>query len=193
MNGVKKTLVEFVIVGAIGVGLGFCVNGLRASGSIVLGKNYFDMGFQPEPVSGAVKPSHPKHQFQTITFEEVLEAFNDGGMVDGTCLFVDARNDELYQEGHIPGALQADHFRLDEYIEAVLDAADMAEKVIVYCNGGDCEDSIYICQDLIEFDVSSDRLFLYEGGWNEWELNGQPVATGGQPVATGRGSDEDEE
>ena len=193
MNDVKKTLVEFVIVGAIGVALGFCVNGLRASEFIILRKNYFDMGSQPEPVSDSAMRRHPKHKFQTITFDDVLETFNDGGMVDGTCVFVDARNDQLYQEGHIPGALQADHWRLDEYIEAVLDAADMAEKVIVYCNGGDCEDSIFMCQDLIEFDVSSDRLFLYEGGWNEWELNGQPVATGAQPVATGRGSDEDEE
>lgn len=193
MNGVKKTLLEFVIVGAVGVVLGFCANGLRASGSIVLGKNYFFTGSQPEPVSDPAKASHPKHKFQTITFEEVLEAFNDGGMVDGTCVFVDARNDQLYQDGHIPGALQADHYRLDEYIEAVLDAVDMAEKVVVYCNGGDCEDSIYMCQDLIEFDVSSDRLFLYEGGWNEWELNGQPVATGGEPRATERGLDEDEE
>lgn len=186
MNGVKKTLVEFVIVGAIGVGLGFCVNGLRASEFIDLGNNYFDMGSSPEPVSDGATSSHPKHKFQIITFEEVLELFDDGGMLDGTYVFVDARNDTLYEEGHIPGALQADHYRLDEYIEAVLDAAEMAEKVIVYCNGGDCEDSIFMCQDLKGFGVSSDRLFLYEGGWNEWELNGQPVATG-------RGSDEDEE
>jgi len=185
MNGVKIILVEFMIVGAIGVGLGFCVNGLRASDSIVLRKNYFDTGFQPEPASDAANSSHPKHNFQTITFEEVLEAFNDGSTIDGTCLFVDARDDHLYKEGHIPGALQCDHWRLDEYIEAVLDAAEMAEKIIVYCNGGDCEDSIYMCQDLKAFDISSKRLFLYEGGWNEWEANGQPVATG-------RASDEDE-
>lgn len=186
MNGVKKTLLEFIIVGAVGVGLGFCYNGLRASESIELRKNYFDMGSLPESASDSPQLSHSKHKFQIITFEDVLEAFNDGGMDDGSYVFVDARNDKLYEEGHIPGALQADHYRLDEYIEAVLDAADMAEKIIVYCNGGDCEDSIFMCQDLIEFDVPYDRLFLYEGGWNEWELNDQPVATG-------RGSDEDEE
>ncbi|MCH8264733.1 MAG: hypothetical protein IIC10_04980 [Proteobacteria bacterium] len=201
MNGVKKTLVEFVIVGAIGVGLGFCVNGLRASDSIDLGRNYFFKGSPRMPaggvtdavessqagaVSDAVKPSRPQHDFQTITFKEVLEAFHDTATADGAYVFVDARNDQLYEEGHIPGALQADHFRLDEFIEAVLDATDTAEKVIVYCNGGDCEDSIYVCQDLIEFDVPYDRLYLYGGGWNEWESEGQPVATG-------RGSDEDDQ
>ena len=183
---VKKALVEFIIVGAIGVGLGFCYNGLRASEFIDLRKNYFDMGTQSVPASGSVELSHPKHQFQIIAFEEVVEAFNDGGIEDGTYVFVDARNDMLYQEGHIPGALQVDHFRLDEYIEPVLDAAEMAEKVIVYCNGGDCEDSIFMCQDLKGLGVSTDRLFLYEAGWNEWESNGQPVATGS-------GSNEDEE
>ncbi len=197
MNGVKKTLAEFVIVGAIGVGLGFCVNGLRASDSIVLNRNYFDKGSggvvtdaaastQPEDASESLKPSHPKHKFQTITFKEVLEAFNDAATGDGAYVFVDARDDSLYIEGHIPGALQCDHYRLDEYIDPVLDAAEMAEKIIVYCNGGDCEDSIYMCQDLKAFDISSKRLFLYEGGWNEWESKGQPVATG-------RGSDKDEE
>lgn len=186
MNGVKKTLVEFITVGVIGVALGFCYNELRASESIDIGKNYFDMGSTQVPASDSEEPSHPKHQFQVITFEEVVEAFNDGGIEDGAYVFVDARNDMLYQEGHIPGALQVDHYRLDEYIEPVLDAAEMAEKVIVYCNGGDCEDSIFMCQDLKGFGISTDRLFLYEAGWNDWESKGQPVATGS-------GSDEGEE
>ena len=186
---VKKALVEFIIVGAIGVGMGFCYNGLRASDFIELRKNYFDMG---ESVTDSPDKSHKKHKFQIIKFEEVSDAFHDGGIEDGTYLVVDARTDMWYQEGHIPGALQADHYKLDEYIEPVLDAAEMAEKIIVYCNGGDCDDSIFMCQDLKNFGVSTDRLFLYEGGWNEWESKGQPVASGSQPSASGSGSDEEE-
>ncbi|MCH8149685.1 MAG: rhodanese-like domain-containing protein [Planctomycetes bacterium] len=189
MNGVKSTVVQFLIVGAIGVGLGFCMNGLWATDAIDLNKNYFFKGKsptgpdvskppQPEAASDSAKPTLPKHDFQTIAFNEVVDAFRDAATADGAYVFVDARDDQSYEEGHVPGALQADHFRIEQYIEPVLEASEMAEMVIVYCNGGDCEDSIYVCQDLIEFDVPYDRLFLYEGGWNEWKSKDQPVAVG---------------
>ena len=189
MNAVKKALVEFVIVGAIGVGLGFFVNALRASDSIALNRNYFFKGpggavtdavesSQQAAITDPVKRSSPEHDFQTISFREVVEAFEDPATADGTYVFVDARNDQAYEEGHIPRAMQADHYRLENYIEAVLDAAENAERVIVYCNGGDCEDSIYMCNDLIQFDVPYDILYLYAGGWHEWESKGQPIETG---------------
>ena len=55
-----------------------------------------------------------------------------------------------------------------------------ALKVIVYCGGGDCEDSVFMCRELLEADVPYDAIHLYVGGWEEWTAKGMPVEEGRQ-------------
>lgn len=191
MGAVKRTVLEALLLGVLGLAVAFTANAGRASGSLELSKNYFDRGDDwgvdtprrererpPDIVSAGDK--HPDHPYQEVTFEQVVDIFNDPNTEMGVNLFVDARNDETYEEGHIPGAIQADHYRLEDYIDNLLDFAEAAEKIIVYCNGGDCEDSIYLCTDLMEFDVPFDSVYLYPGGWKEWTKNGMPVEKGRQ-------------
>jgi rhodanese-related sulfurtransferase len=199
MGMVKKTIVETVVLGLVGLLVASTANAVRASkNSIVWRKNYFDKGIplaaipqqdeehkEGDGSTGAITPEpktdeHPDHPYQEVSFEEVAEIFNDPSTEMGANVFIDARNDELYAEGHIPGAIQADHYRLEEYIEIVLDYVESAEKVIVYCNGGDCEDSIFLCKDLLDFDVPYDKIYLYAGGWKEWSKRGMPAALGNE-------------
>lgn len=193
MKACKNAIVEFLVVGVIGLMLGYAVNGLRASDSIRLGRNYFAKGGPPvTPRSGSGRfgesghaaleqaeeegdAPHLEHPYQRISYDEVVDIFNDPATAVGAAVFVDARNEQAFAIGHIPGAIQADHYRIEDFIDAVLEAAQTADKVIVYCNGGKCEDSVYMCKDLVDFDVPFDIIYLYEGGWNEWESKGQPV------------------
>lgn len=122
--------------------------------------------------------THPDHGYQDISFAEVQAVFNDPMTASGANVFIDARNDASFEEGHIPGALQCDHYELDNYMPDVLPLAEGAEKVIVYCNGGDCEDSIFMCQDLLSAGVSYDALYLFSGGWQAWKAGGMPIGTG---------------
>ena len=126
--------------------------------------------------SSAVK--HPEHPYQNVEFERVKALFEDPATAAGVNLFVDARNDDAFVLGHVPGAVQCDHYRLENYLDRVLQAVELADAVVVYCNGGDCEDSIFVCADLIEAGVPYEKVFLYAGGWKEWTDNGLPVATG---------------
>jgi rhodanese-related sulfurtransferase len=96
----------------------------------------------------------------------------------GLVLFVDARDDRHFQEGHIPGAHQLDHFRPENYLSAVLAVCTSAEKIVVYCNGGDCEDSEFTAIMLTQAGVPADRLFIYAGGISEWKQHGEPVELG---------------
>lgn len=124
---------------------------------------------------------HLEHDYQPIAFAEVKAAFSDPRREQGLIVFVDARADEPFASGHIPGALQCDHYNLNQYIGPVLAKARVAEQVIVYCNGGQCEDSILMCQNLLENGLDYNAVFLYEGGWKEWEKSGMPIATGDAP------------
>ncbi len=190
MDAAKRTVLEALLLGVLGLAVAFTANAVRASASIELGKNYFAVWAPPKvpddepgekppiPVVAPAKDKHPDHPYQEVTFEDVVDIFNDPNTEMRVNLFVDARDDEAYEEGHIPGALQADHYRLEDYIDNLLDFAEAAEKIIVYCNGGDCEDSIFLCSDLMEFDVPFDSVYLYPGGWKEWMKNGMPIEKG---------------
>ena len=60
----------------------------------------------------------------------------------------------------------------------MLPACLNATKVVVYCAGGDCEDSEFAALALIEAGVPQERLFIYAGGMTEWATNGLPIELG---------------
>jgi rhodanese-related sulfurtransferase len=96
----------------------------------------------------------------------------------GVVVFVDARDDEHYRAGHVPGAHQFDHYRAPNYLAAILPVCTAAEHIVVYCNGGDCEDSEFAAVTLRELGVPNEKLFIYGGGFTDWATNGLPVELG---------------
>ena len=93
-------------------------------------------------------------------------------------LLIDARDDQHYEAGHIPGAWQFAHYHPDQYLPSILPACMGAQKVVVYCNGGACEDSEFAAIMLRDAGVPGDNLFVYAGGISEWMTTGQAVETG---------------
>lgn len=201
MNGIRKALLEFLVIGVIGVVVGLTANAVSGSG-LQLTRDYFGKApafEQRSPVDNhdvqnddansstrsqrqAPKPttddSHPAHPYKNVNVDEVAEILNDPNTEFGLNVFIDARNDKEYERGHIPGAVQCDHYYLENYLDAVMLAAAAAEKVVVYCNGGDCEDSIFVSTDLIAAGIPFDNIYLFAGGWTDWTAGDHPVATG---------------
>jgi rhodanese-related sulfurtransferase len=135
----------------------------------------------PKPATGEA-PKPPKkleHPYQEIELDEVAKVFKDPGTKQGLNIFVDARKEDLYVEGHIPGAMHCDPYDAAAHVDAVLARTNGVERVIVYCGGGDCEDSIFLCRELIDAGVPEDSVFLFPGGWKEWNAKQLPVETGG--------------
>jgi rhodanese-related sulfurtransferase len=93
-------------------------------------------------------------------------------------ILVDARAARPYQEGHVPGAYSFDHYRPEATLAELLPVALMAEQVIVYCGGGDCEDSEFAAIFLRDAGVPGDRLRVYTGGLQEWRQAELPVELG---------------
>jgi rhodanese-related sulfurtransferase len=123
--------------------------------------------------------AHLEHEYQDIHTPEVIEIYNDPATRYGANLFIDARPDDAFADGHIPGAIQVHAYEIERYLTPeILEQIESAEKVIVYCGGGKCEDSIFLCRDLIEFDVPYDKLYLYGGGFKAWSAREMPVDKG---------------
>ena len=190
MPAIRKTILEAVLLSVIAFAVAAGANAVRPKGALKWNKDHFPKrrlhveqkqelyGNNETEQIAEQTGDQPKHDYQTITFEELEEIFNDPDPETGAVVFVDARNDAAFEAGHIPGAIQCDRYYLEDYIEDVLDYAYDADQVIVYCNGGECEDSMYLCGELMEFDVPYESLYLYEGGWKEWMDHDMPVATG---------------
>lgn len=108
---------------------------------------------------------------------EVARLFRDPGYEQGLIVFVDARNDHAYQSGHVPGAWQLDRYRPENYLPTVLPLCMNAQKVVIYCSGGQCDDSEFAAVMLRDAGVPADNILVYGGGISEW-TNGMPFEVG---------------
>lgn len=116
--------------------------------------------------------------FQALYHWEVVDLFNSPYRTDGLYVVIDARTEQHYQDGHVPGAYHLDHYYLDRTVDKVLEACGIADKIVVYCNGGDCEDSELAVGDLLEKGIPFDRLYIYAGGFSMWTSKGMPYEIG---------------
>ena len=129
--------------------------------------------------------AQPDDGIQRLTFEDVHDHFMTAeemvGMGESIVAFVDARVRDQYEEGHIPGALWLYHYESGDLIDALRPQLEMAFFIIVYCNGGDCEDSLYLAADLGSlYGLPPENIYVYEGGLNEWKERDMPVVTGSE-------------
>jgi len=195
MRKARIVLLEAVIVAAVGLVFALVANALSPHG-LRLSRNYFPSGAVVPPVVQPSTNSTPgtipvaqdafeatlrrleQHGLQPLAGNGVGELFHDQRYEQGVVVFIDARDDAHYQAGHIPGAWQFDHYHPEQYLPAILPVCLNAQKIVVYCTGGDCEDSEFAAIMLREAGVPRENLFVYAGGITEWRTNAQPIETG---------------
>lgn len=132
---------------------------------------------EEDPLADAV--SYLQEQgLQVIRHDQVEALYNDPLYQQGIYVIIDARDDTNYEMGHIPGAYQWDHYRYKQYIDEVLPACQAAEKIVLYCNGGDCEDSEFATIDLMDQGIDPGKLFVYPGGMTLWKQKDLPTERG---------------
>ncbi|MDB6034028.1 MAG: transcriptional regulator, ArsR family [Verrucomicrobiales bacterium] len=192
-------MIETVLVMLIGVAFALAANALSPRG-LKLTRNYFPGAEKPAaiavatpalpnaaPASAAIPAVSPvddtlrrleERGLQLVNSNAVMELFKDLRYQQGLIVFVDARDDEHYSGGHIPGAWQFNHYRPEAHLPTVLPTCMIAQKVVVYCTGGHCEDSEFAAVMLRENGVPRENLFVYAGGITEWKALGRPVETG---------------
>jgi len=86
-------------------------------------------------------------------------------------LFVDARAEEYYREGHIPNAICNDDF--DILAEQLEMAIGMDDPFVVYCSDDDCGSSEDLSYELQSYGFTN--ILLFKGGWEEWMGTGLPM------------------
>jgi rhodanese-related sulfurtransferase len=116
---------------------------------------------KPDPVAGAV------------SFAEVDADFVRQLSVDPNTVLIDARLPELFNRGHIPGAVNLPLSRFDDFIVEWMERLRSARQLIVYCSGRSCNDSYELARRLLEKGFKD--LFLYSSGMEDWLEKGNVV------------------
>ena len=134
-------------------------------------------GSAASPASSAagVAP-HPGRPFVEITSAQARALFDSGA------IFIDARRSAAYRDGHVRGSRSISVWEsdADEKVKAFYDEGhDPAAPIVVYCTGGDCEDSHELAQKL--WGVTFDNVCVYRDGFPDWEKRGWPVSKGDAP------------
>lgn len=187
----RKTWAQFrltVLVAVLGLFAALVANFISPRG-LSLTRNYFPeketMPTATVPAAGAPGPGAlSTNGLAVITTAQALELFHDPHYEQALIVFVDARDDQHYMAGHIPGAWQLDRYYPEKHLATVLPACMNATRVVVYCTGGECEDSHYAAQTLQEAGVPTEHLSVYASGMTEWEAKKLPVETGARHSGT---------
>jgi rhodanese-related sulfurtransferase len=187
---VRKILLEGLAVAAIGAVVAFVANAVSPRG-LKLDRVYFPQSSAGHP-SLKAPASNPNSAVELVAAKirgsglqpadsnRVSQLFNDSRREVDLVVFIDARDEADYKQGHIPGAFEFyDPYR-EKYLDAVGPACQIAQQVVVYCHGGDqCDDSLQTALTLRDvLHVPNENLFVYGGGFAEWCANGLPVELG---------------
>ena len=90
----------------------------------------------------------------------------------GSAIFIDARDPEDYELGHIQNAINIPYDYYEDY-EEVMDGLDDDGIYIIYCSGEECSLSIDLAEHLYN-EKLIDKLLVFEGGWPQWRDAGYP-------------------
>ncbi|MGD9343244.1 MAG: rhodanese-like domain-containing protein [Desulfuromonadales bacterium] len=107
-----------------------------------------------------------------ILLDEVQQLMTEGG------LLIDARSSELFEEGHIEGAISLPLVDIETVLPDFSRRVDKDRTVVTYCSGFGCPDSFDLGMRLIETGYRDVRVF--EGGYPEWRDAGLAIAGEGQ-------------
>ncbi|HEX7578385.1 MAG TPA: rhodanese-like domain-containing protein, partial [Thermoanaerobaculia bacterium] len=120
-------------------------------------------------------PQHPDRPFADVSGADALWAHGRG------VPFLDARRTKVYEEGHVAGARSFSVWEsdIDQKVFAFQDEVGKGLPVVLYCSGGECEDSHMLADKL--FGAGFANVLVYKDGWPDWVKRGGPVRTGPTP------------
>jgi rhodanese-related sulfurtransferase len=191
-----KVLLEAVAVLVVGAAFALAANQVSPRG-LALTRNYFPAGtgLPAATAAGAGLAGAATHSpvlspaeqlaarlkergLQLVDGAAATQLFHDPRRGQGRVVFVDARDEAHYREGHIPGAYEFDPYHPETYFPTALPPCQAAEQIVVYCHGGDCDDSESAAITLRDVGIATNKLFVFTGGITEWTTNGWPIEMG---------------
>lgn len=155
-----KMVRDSLIILVVGAALGMIVNTARVSlfaGGLPMNIPWPD---NRKKVELDIPPSYQPGD-SLVSLEQAY-----GLYLNGNAIFLDAREPEEYNEGHIRGAINMPFEQWDSYWESVRPQLDPQKEIVAYCGGLDCELSLFLARELTLSGFNKSYTFF--GGWQKW-------------------------
>tara|TARA_A100001037_G_C15082779_1_gene605085 strand:+ start:522 stop:998 length:477 start_codon:yes stop_codon:yes gene_type:complete len=133
------------------------LNGIRSDGIPLLAKEL--------DVAETIEISVDEPQLLAISLKQALDLYNKG------TVFIDAREPEYYNDGHIMGSWNIPFFFELTFKLDSLQGKD--SPVVIYCDGKECGSSEDLAYELQGEGFTN--LYVFKGGWTEWSQNDHPI------------------
>ena len=124
-------------------------------------------------------PAHPDKAYVEISGDDAALLHANGALT------LDARRTSVYEAGHIAGARifsvwESDvDDKVNKLYEERSDPREQLKPILIYCSGGDCEDSHMLAQKL--WGVQFNNIYVYKDGFPDWQKRRGTVHTGSNP------------
>ena len=150
-----------------------------------------EIGRAKSPPPQKVTPAPPQKvdlsKFKPHEQQAYIEIHGDdvAALHDAGALFLDARRTSVYEQGHIAGARPISVWDADkgDKVNALFsERSDPSEQnlpIVIYCSGGDCEDSHMLAQKL--WGVQFNNVYVYKDGYPDWVAHRGAAHTGSNP------------
>jgi len=148
---------QIIVIAITSTVLSLTLNAVRSDGIPLLAKEL--------AVAEEIEYDTAEPRLFAITLDQALELYQKG------TVFVDAREPEYYQEGHIKGA-----WNIPFFLELVFKLDSLQGKdapMVIYCSGDECGSSEDLAYELQAEGFSN--LLVFKGGWTAWNTSGHPI------------------
>jgi len=114
-----------------------------------------------------------KENGQGAELEVIHELFQSG---EG--FFVDARDYDVYKTLHVEGAISIPFHSEDKLhlISKMEDLLSSVPKIVIYCDGSECNLSKLLAEDLAKFGIDRTKIIIFKYGFEIWKKSNYPVS-----------------
>ena len=136
----------------------------------------------------AVRPDGPAPVFAAQSAVQLDKAGGEIGVKDaallfitGRAVFLDARSQYEFQQGHVQGAISLPPREFASQYQDIKPQLAGKEAVITYCDGDRCPLSHALAKHLRDAGVKN--VYVMVNGWTLWQAGKLPIAKGMAPLS----------
>jgi rhodanese-related sulfurtransferase len=160
----RKILSEILLILGISLITALIVNHLSPRGIALFG--------EWDTSRGLINAKPNLNEFMEIV--EIADVQEAKKIYDSKkAVFVDARSDDLYKQGHIKGALSLPLSRFADLIHEIIVKYPPGVCMIAYCSGRECDEGYKLAQHLQGAGYTNVRVLI--DGLSGWESHGFPL------------------
>ena len=161
---IKTIIKELLFLFGVSVFTAFAVNAVSLKGIALIG----DWDTSQGVITAKPKDDPVSHDLEIGDVQSAREIYDSGNAV-----FVDARTQEDYRDGHISGAVSFPAYAFEEHIHAFKKEYPLFLTIVTYCTGRECDDSHVLARRLLDEGYKDVSVFI--DGYPAWEEQGHPV------------------